>query len=334
MYNRQGKTKSLVEAGLTVALMVVLVLANLYIPVFGTIVSFILPIPITVLYLRQDCKNTILSIVCTGVIVSLLNNPLIGISTTISFGIMGIVLGYCIKKDKSFLTTIIYLAIGFLISTIIKFSMYFLFVDRRGIIAFINDYIKVLNETMDMYKQIYTKAGVPQEKIQYLEKSMAIFKPEYIVKFIPGVLIVASFISGFLNYIITKAILNKLGYKNIKSPIPFSKIYINVRLAAILSIILLIGILLNRKNLSIGDYLMVSSQIILQILFIIDGLSVAIYYLRNKFNISKGLLFVIILFTMFSNLSIIYIFIGLLDIVMDFRKLDPYRLNNNKNGGL
>ncbi len=40
MYNRQNKTNSLVEAGLIVSLMIVLIMLNLYFPIFSIFITF------------------------------------------------------------------------------------------------------------------------------------------------------------------------------------------------------------------------------------------------------------------------------------------------------
>ena len=115
MYNRQNKTNSLVEAGLIVSLMIILIMLNLYFPIFSIFITFLLPIPIAVLYLRQDYKITLWAILVTGVITAMINNPITAVIITISFGTIGFLLGYCIKKQKSIFMTIMILAAGFFI---------------------------------------------------------------------------------------------------------------------------------------------------------------------------------------------------------------------------
>ncbi len=89
MYNRQNKTNSLVEAGLIVSLMIILIMLNLYFPIFSIFITFLLPIPIAVLYLRQDYKITLWAILVTGVITAMINNPITAVIITISFGTIG-----------------------------------------------------------------------------------------------------------------------------------------------------------------------------------------------------------------------------------------------------
>ena len=331
MYNRQNKTNSLIEAGLIVSLMIVLIMANLYLPILAIFISFLLPIPITVLYLRQDYKITLWAIIVTGVITSMIQDPITAVTTTISFGTMGFLLGYCIEKQKSIFITIVILAFGFLLSRIIQISIYFMFIDNRGIVKIMNESKKIMQQSIEFYSNI----GIPKEQIQQMEQTLAYFKPDLILKMLPSILIMSSFLSAVLNYFVSKKVLMKLGYKNIK-PLPhISKIHVNVRLVTIVAIGLLIGAILKRKGIELGDYFFITSDNLIKILFLINGISTAIYYMRNKFKISKGILIFILLMTSSPIFSLIYIYLGLIDIMFDFRKLDSFRgYNDNKSGEL
>ncbi|AUM97400.1 YybS family protein [Clostridium sporogenes] len=335
MYNRQNKTNSLVEAGLIVSLMIVLIMLNLYFPIFSIFITFLLPIPIAVLYLRQDYKITLWAILVTGVITAMINNPITAVIITISFGTIGFLLGYCIKKQKSIFMTIMILAAGFLLSNIMIILIQILFVNKNGIMNFINKNIRMIKDTMESAKDFYSQAGVPKEQLQRMEQKLNLLQPDLILKMIPGALITISFVLAFLNYAITRTVLIKLGYKNVK-PLPhISKIYVNVRIVTIVAIGLLIGVILKRKGIEVGDYFFMTSSNLLFTMLLIDGVSVFIYYMKNKFNISKGILIFILFITVLGSLNIIYIYLGLMDIMLDFRKLDPFRkYENNKSGEL
>ncbi|NFA61785.1 YybS family protein [Clostridium sporogenes] len=333
MYNRQNKTSSLVEAGLIVSLMVVLIMFSLYLPVIGIFTTFLLPIPIAVLYLRQDYKITLLSILVTGIITTMIKDPITAVIIIISFGTIGFLLGYCIKSKKSIFITIVIIALGFLISNIIVFLIQILFVNKIGIMNFINKNISMMKDTMESAKDFYSQAGVPKEQLQQMEQRLNLLQPDLILKMLPGSLIIISFVLAFLNYAITRAVLIKLGYKNVK-PLPhISKIYINVRIVTIVAIGLLIGVILKRNNLVLGDYFFMTSSNLLFTMLLIDGLSVFIYYMKNKFKIPKGILIFILFMTVLGPLNIIYFYLGLMDVMLDLRKLDSFRrYDNNKSG--
>lgn len=74
------------------------------------------------------------------------------------------------KKEKAIFITIIILAAGFLLSNIMTFLIYFSFIDRRGIIGYINENINIIKESMELTKEIYSKAGVSKDKLQQIDQ--------------------------------------------------------------------------------------------------------------------------------------------------------------------
>lgn len=324
MQNRIYNTKAVIEAGLISALIVIIMLLNVYVPIFSLFGVFILPVPVTVLYIRHNYKVTLGSVVVSAILIAMLYDPISALTSSILFGATGMTLGYCVKHDKKFSTTILLLAMASAIAVIINFTVFSSFVNKDGIVGLVNQNIKVLNESLNMSKDLYSKMGVPNEQFAQIEKSFSIFTTDFILKLIPAILVIMSFGSAYFNYVITRSILKKLRY-DIEEVKPFNEIYINTRIGTIVVLVLIIGILLNKNKIVIGEYISNSSQIILQLIFVLDGLAVASYYLKNKFNMSKIVTILILIFTATSQLSIIYMYLGFADMIVDFRKLDPYR---------
>ncbi|MBO3282441.1 DUF2232 domain-containing protein, partial [Intestinimonas butyriciproducens] len=63
MPNKSYNTKAIVEAGLTTAIIIVITLICVYVPILSMLTNFILPIPIAILFIRQNFKVTLVSIV-------------------------------------------------------------------------------------------------------------------------------------------------------------------------------------------------------------------------------------------------------------------------------
>jgi len=324
MQNRIYNTKAVIEAGLISALIVVIMLINVYVPIFSIFGMFILPVPVTVLYIRHNYKVTLGAVLVSAILIAMLYDPISALTSSVLFGTTGMTLGYCVKHDKKFSTTILFLAIASAVSVIINFIVFSSFVNKEGIAGLVNQNLKMLNESLNMSKDLYSKMGVPSEQFAQLEKSFSIFTADFILKLIPGILVIMSFISAYFNYVITKSILKKLRY-DIEEVKPFNEIYINTRIGTIAVLILIIGILLNKNKIAIGGYITNSSEIILQLIFVLDGLALVCYYLKNKFNMSKMFIVLILIFTATSQISIVYMYLGFIDMIIDFRKLDPYR---------
>ncbi|MTK12971.1 MAG: YybS family protein [Clostridiaceae bacterium] len=324
MHNRIYNTRAMVEAGLITALIVVIMMITVYIPIFSMFGMFILPIPVTVLYIRHNYKITLGAVVISAILIAMLYSPISALTSSILFGITGMTFGYCIKNDKKLSTTILLLALASAIGIVINFSIYVNLLDKRGMTGFISDNIRIMKESLNLSKELYGKMGVSSEQFASIEKSFELFTPDFILKLIPAIVILMSFFSAYVSYLLTSSILKKLRY-NMKPMVPFSQIYINTRIGTLVGVTLLIGLLLGRSKVQGAGYIINSAEYLLQFIFVIDGISVATYYLRNRFNISKPITALILFFTVFSQMSVIYVYAGLADMLFDFRKLDPYR---------
>ncbi|MEW9097161.1 MAG: YybS family protein [Clostridiaceae bacterium] len=329
MQNRMYNTKGTVEAGVITGLLVILALMNIYLPIFSIVGRFILPIPVVVLLLRHNLKVTITSVVASGILVGFIYNPLSGLTSAIMFGMAGISLGYCIKKDKDPSFSIFALAISSLIGTIIDFVVYISLISKTTVVGLIDEMVKIMHDSFQSVLNMYSQMGISEEQLKPLIDSFKLLNTDFIIKMLPGLLIMSSIIFAYFTYNITRGILRRLNY-DIKEMPKFTHIHVNIKVATIVAIGLLTGIILVRQNIKIGEYILNSSQLILQYIFLFNGLSVAIYYLRIKYKLSKTMTLLIIMFTLFSPLGMVYVMLGISDIIIDFRKIDKNRIVDNK----
>ena len=323
----QGKTynvKALVEASIITAFTVVIVLMNIYVPILSIVINFIIPIPIAILYIRQNYKVTLISVAASGIFIAMLYNPISALSSILLIGLTGMTLGYCIKNKKGFGNTIIFLAISFVVGITFYLFVYTIFINKEGIYGFINEMLKGLKQSMELSKDMYKRSGMSSSEAAAIEEVFRVFTPEYIMKFIPAMVIISVFILSYLNYMVTLFVLKRLRYE-VNEIKPVSQWYMNIRLGTLIGLILVIGMLLDRRNMIIGGYLANSAGTILQFILLLDGITLITYYLIDKYKISKKIVALIIIFTAMSRLSLFYVIIGFIDMIFDFRKLDPYR---------
>jgi len=324
MQNKTYNAKALAEAGLITALTVIILLVNVYIPIFSVAANFIVPIPITILYIRHNYKVTLISVIASGIFIAMFYDPIYAISSIIMIGLTGLTLGYCVKNKKNFGTTIIFLSIAMALGITIYITIYIALMSNNGIYGFVSQMVKQFNQYMEASKSIYQQSGGSSSQLASMEYILKMFTPEFIMRLIPGIIIAVSFVLAYLNYIITRAVLKKLKYE-VKEVKPFSQWYMNTRVGTLIGVILVLGILFDRNNMAIGQYLINSSQLILQLVLLLDGVSLFTYYLMNRCKVSKKIIVLIIVFTLMTKLSLVYDLAGFVDMILDFRKLDPYR---------
>ncbi|HFE9683550.1 TPA: YybS family protein [Clostridium perfringens] len=317
----KNKSKSIVEAGImTTIIFVFMMISNL--PLIGSIISFVIPIPIALLYLKYNLKTSISSIVISGVLVGLFMGPIYGVQLAITNGIVGLILGLCVKRKfsgtKSFACLIGANAIGVLIEIALLFSAF------TGISfnEYVNDLAKVFNETTKLSEQMLGSAQANTQMIEVMQSIDA----NYIMNMIPIVLVTAMIMRAFLSYTIGKYVINKLGFKLNSLP-PFSKWFFNpILIAAVVLINLFVMLLVSKGVISNKGIYMLTLNLLFAML-IIQGLAVASNLLKYRYGFSNFLI-VFISILMVTSIPQLFGILGLVDVLIDIRGVDPNSLGS------
>ncbi len=322
-------TKSLVEAALMCGIIIIIVIITSYIPFLNVIGSLILPIPIAIIYYRNDFKYSIGCIIVSIILTSMLFNPVVAINSGITYALVGIVLGYCLKNKKKPYNTLVIVVAACIVSFIAQMWIAGIFIGNVNIFQVVEDMLKQL---VDMFsvaiedtKNLYVSLGVTAAQIQNFDKLASIMTIETLEILLPATIFIYSFFQGYISYELAKKILKKLNYKDIEN-LSFSEVYISNLLGAALIAIMSIGIITSSRGVSLGLLLYNATMVLAMIIMTINGVATVDYFLKRKMNMSKvkrgiiiGIVLIMGLFTFFSV-------IGFVEMMLDFRKLDPHRL--------
>lgn len=330
MQNRVYNTKAIVEAGLISGIIVILMLITGYVPVISVVGTLMLPVPVTLLYIRHGYKVAITAIVVSTILTAMMFNPVTALLSALSFGLIGMTLGYCIKKETKASTTILLLSLVSLVVSILTIVLTIALIEKTTFTSFITKSISDMNTAMkmssDMIKGMYKNIGMTQDQLKQIDMLTSMFTVENIMRLLGAGFIVQAFMSAYVNYVFSKAILKRFKYE-MKPMTPFSRLYLDSRVGVAILLPVLIGIILMKKNIPAGEYIFYSAQYIMMAVFLITGISVVVYFLKNKFNLQKPIIILIIVFTVLNPLfSQIFFYVGLIDMVMDFRKINPNRI--------
>lgn len=318
MQNRTS-TRSIVEAGLLTAINVVLILASIYVPFLYFVGIFLWPIPIALTFLRHNFKYSLLSVIATGAIVAFTVAPITAVSFAIIYGALGLVMGYCIKKQKSVITTFTFMSIVVFISTAVLIKLSNLILGQD----ILKSMIQMLDESVKITKEIYGGLGVPQEQIDSLLKKL-IPSPDIIIMVFPVTTLLYSLMSALVSYLFAYKIFNRFGYK-VEKIKPLSQWYIPVKLATAILVIVLVSFILVVTKFPNALSYYYNAQFLFSFVFTINGIAaVDFYFIKREM---KGFLrFLIIFFIMTSPLSNIIFIIGIMDYIFNYRKLDYKRI--------
>ena len=317
MENRNQTTKAVVEAGMISALVVLMTLISMYLGLSGYAGVCILPIPITVVYIRQNAKIAFITVLVSTILVGLLFNPLQAVTNTFLMGLIGMSLGFCLKRNFSSMKVYVVFGIVVSIGLFIYAIIYVELVTGIGIYATIDNGIKLI--TSSIVKSIGTTAVNTSQK--NLLESIKRIDVNYILKLMPGGLTVVGFIFSYINYKIATKILKRLKYKT-QEMFSLTRIYLPNKAGVFMIIIVLIGYILTLNKLLVGEYVLQSSFLVLVAILTVSGTSLTAYYLINKYKVSKKIVIIILAIGFIFNLYQAFVIFGLVDLVMNFRKLD------------
>lgn len=201
------KTSAMVGAGLLAAIAVFLAFIILYVPVLGMFATFIWALPIIISGCRYGLKWSILTLVVASALIAILMTPVNAIFLGGVFGIFGVVLGECLHRDVSPTKLMLYGTAAAILALVINFSLALFIVGVDPIKMTMEAFTDAQQRAPELYRQL---GMMSEEQIQSSMKAYEeMIKQMQIV--IYGGMAVFAAILVYVNYLLAKKILNRIG---------------------------------------------------------------------------------------------------------------------------
>ncbi|WP_242947109.1 DUF2232 domain-containing protein [Clostridium haemolyticum] len=139
-------------------------------------------------------------------------------------------------------------------------------------------------------RNIYIQQSGYESIVDKINEMIQVINIRNMLIILPMVIILYSFIQGYISYLITRNVLKKLRYE-VEKMVAFSEMYISNRIIAVTIIISSLGIILNGKEVTFADEVSSAFEILAMILILFDGMASVTYFLRRKYKKSKGFTF-------------------------------------------
>ncbi len=308
-------TKSIVEGAFLSAITVILFLASLYIPLLGTLISFLCPLPIIILCLRHDLKIALFSLAIAFFLVTILAGPFQGLIGILGFGTLGIALGIAIKRKLSLLEILLIGSATSFISKIFLMVIGMWLMDINPLFLGIDQLDQSINQALSFYENM----GLNPEQTESVKDSL-LQTLEMLKLAFPAMLVVASVFDTFINYWVAGKILKRLGYY-LKPFVPFYEWRASKSFFWSYAFGIFILLLNSKYKIAVLERIGVNIQLLFSIIFLITGLAVVSYVLHH-YKVKSFLcwiVYIIIFIQPFLSLTVTWI--GILDVWLDFRKL-------------
>lgn len=306
--------KNLIYIPLLSIIILMLMYTSVILPENTNFGIFLLPIPIALMYIMQEkiIFNIIytLSIVFTG----FASNDFQMTILVAFIGItVGVLLGLLIKIKRGVGYSVLITSIYSLIVLVLGYLVYSNFFGGVSVTIVFEELKLGFNEVINQ--------GYNKENNEILKK---FFSDGMLISL--GIILLI--ISNYTNYMLTKLML-KLIDNNSDEERKFNLYYISNLFGAVFIIIICISMVLDSRGSKIGNYLYTVSLSIFLSTLVVNGLATVNHILINKSKLSKILTGILMVVT-FPFMMQGYVVIGLIEMIIDYRKLDPHRIFRKK----
>lgn len=310
------KTSAMVEAGIMAAIAIVMALIIMYVPVLGVFVNFLWPLPIVICGCRHGLKWSIMTLLVATIIIAMLMSPINAFFLAAIFGLLGLILGECMRRHLSPMKLMLYGSVGGIIALVLNIVLSFLVLG----IDPINMMFTSFDESLVQLAEYYREHGMSETDIKTsIDSYKEMFRMMRII--MPGAFFLCAPVMAFVNYIAAKKILVKLGESFENFP-DFVLLKVPKWVLWPYCISLLAVTYFYQTDQSSWMYnVSVNVQTVCSFVLVFQGIVLLYWFVDTRkkprwwANIGMLLLFAIPIF------SQIMVYVGAFDLVFDFRKI-------------
>lgn len=303
-----------VEGGLLVAITVILGLVTVYVPIIGMFVEFFCAVPLAVLTTRQGIGKGISALVVASILLSILISPLLSLRLMLTFGVCGVVFGWCLRKN--FGAVRIFFTILVAASAAQVFTLILLITVMD--VNLIETQIEMIRESFNESFAMYESMGVEPERITEAKGQV---EPalQTLALIVPTLMILTALINSAAIWLTAHWIFPKLQLK-----MPILPSFAQWRFPTLFFYTAIVGGLGMYWGITRGwteiQEISLNLTIISMIIGLVQGFAL-LSSIFDRYNVSKlvrRLIYVFLILNMFF-LQLVAI-TGLIDMIFDYRK--------------
>ena len=298
--------KALTESAMIATLTSIFVLATVVFPML-TILLALLPVPFMVLAVRRGNRYAFFSLIMGSLIIGLLTGPLYSLFVLVLFGPMALAMGWWIRHRKNPHEVIFIGAVGsaagiFAMLQMIALVSGFHLTEQVGLL-----FSEVVQQQTETLMNMNLELAAVEEAVSYL------------LLVLPGLILIQSLLSAFVNYYLTMAVMRR--FATMEEPLPeFSRFRLPGHVVSGAFLLLLLSWLTQYIE-SINTTSLLANVTLLTVgVFFMQGISLISFWIKRT-PVPRWLRILILLtLVIISPMITLIALLGLVDVLADFRK--------------
>lgn len=316
--NRNLKTSNITESAMITGILVIIA----YLSSFITLLMFFYPTPAIILGKRKGLKYSLLSLIASDLIISMLLGLQTGLVFLILYTPLALALTYGVCRNEEANKTILFGSAAYMIS----FVLYILLLNYIMGINFIERIAEIYEQSFETTRGLFN--NIPDqlrtEQIeQYINdiEKMAPMMNYIVTNVFPAVLIVASVVTSYINYMVASKFAVRFSI-NVKQHEGIAYFSFPRNFMISMAGLLLLSFLLRLLNINVG-IIQMNLFIIVFMAMLLQGAAVLKFFVdKSKMGKFARNLLLVFIVLMSINFSIAYAVIGLIDLTVNLRKIN------------
>lgn len=306
--------KSLTESGLLSALTVIGALISVYVPVLDIAATFIWTLPIVILVVRHGLRWGLLSALVSGIIMSILIEPMTALRMIIGFAPPSLVIGYGFQQNWPASRTLL-MGLTMAVGSIMCALMLLFAVTSINPLEF---QINVMKESFDSSMAFYSSMGMEDAAMADTKKNFEMAF-ELITMLMPLIVVFSSLLTCWASFALGSKVLRRLGHP-VNSLPPFNCWRLPKAFVYIFGFSLVGLYWGNTRDIDILNQLSVNFCIFSIMGGFLQGSSL-LSAIADRFHLSRIIFWLVLLFVFLNGIAAqVLSFIGLFDMIFDYRK--------------
>lgn len=275
----------MVEAGILAAIAIVFAIISMYVPVIGSFINFLWPLPIAICGMRNGLRWSVMTLIVADIAVAVLISPLHAFSLLAAFGLVGLTLGECMRRGYKPFKLMLISSVACLISIGASFLIALYIMGIQPVDMMFTSLEEAARESVGYYQSM----GMSQTEIDAAVKSNAeMLRMMRLI--MPGAFFLCAPIIAFVNYLAARKILSKLGAAFEEFP-PFTQWNVPGWMLWPYGISLLMVSYYVQYPESLMYHISVNLQVITSVFFVLQGIALIYWWLEKTINRNGGELY-------------------------------------------